>query len=200
MLVVCCAIVFCVFQKGSEYIMRCNFFKTFWVSVCLAAALLPTYAVAQSTNPKTAAVMDFQLVNEMKDYDSAEVTAAQENRLKMISDELRREFMERNLYRVVDNGKASDLIAKIKVTYSLHECHGCEIEIGKALTADRIVIAWVQKVSNLILNLNIEVTDVATGQMVYNKSVDLRGNTDVTWMRGIRYMVNSIVEKKQYLR
>ena len=180
--------------------MRCNFFKTFLVSVCLAAALLPMYAVAQSTNPKSAAVMDFELVNEMKDYDSAEVTAAQENRLKMISDELRREFMERNLYRVVDNGKASDLIAKIKGTYNLHECHGCEIEIGKALQADRIVIAWVQKVSNLILNLNIEVTDVATGQMVYNKSVDLRGNTDVTWMRGIRYMVNSIVEKKQYLK
>lgn len=180
--------------------MRCHFFKTFLVSVCLAATLLPMYAAAQSTNPKSAAVMDFQLVNEMKDYDSAEVTAAQENRLKMISDELRREFMERNLYRVVDNGKARDLIAKIKGTYDLHECHGCEIEIGKALQADRIVIAWVQKVSNLILNLNIEVTDVATGQMVYNKSVDLRGNTDVTWMRGIRYMVNSIVEKKQYLR
>ena len=68
------------------------------------------------------------------------------------------------------------------------------------MQADRIVIAWVQKVSNLILNLNIEVTDVATGQMVYNKSVDLRGNSDVTWVRGIRYMVNSIVEKKQYLR
>ncbi len=68
------------------------------------------------------------------------------------------------------------------------------------MDADRIVIAWVQKVSNLILNLNIEVKDVATGQTVYNKSVDLRGSTDVSWMRGIRYMVNSIVEKKQHLK
>ncbi|MDQ3261408.1 MAG: DUF3280 domain-containing protein [Pseudomonadota bacterium] len=180
--------------------MSCNSFKTFWVSACLAASLAPMYAVAQSTVPKSAAVMDFDLVNEMKDYDSAEVTAAQENRLKMISDELRREFTERDLYRVVDNAKASELVGRLKVTYNLHECHGCEIEIGKALEADRIVIAWVQKVSNLILNLNIEVKDVATGQIVYNKSVDLRGNTDVTWMRGIRYMVNSIVEKKQYLK
>ncbi len=180
--------------------MRRNFFKTFLVSACLAASLLPMYAVAQSPNPKSAAVMDFDLVNEMKDYDSAEMTAAQENRLKMISDELRREFTQRDLYRVVDNAKASDLIAKIKVTYNLHECQGCEIEIGKALEVDRIVIAWVQKVSNLILNLNIEVKDVATGRTVYNKSVDLRGNTDVSWMRGIRYMVNSIVEKKQYLK
>lgn len=52
----------------------------------------------------------------------------------------------------------------------------------------------------LILNLNIEIKDVATGQLVYNKSVDLRGNTDESWLRGIRYMVNSIVEKKQYLK
>ena len=144
--------------------------------------------------------MDFEFVNDMKEYDSPEVTAAQENRLEMVSDELRREFKERNLYRVVDNGKASELIDGVKATYNLRDCQGCEMEIGKALDADRIVIAWVQKVSNLILNLNIEVKDAATGQTVYNKSVDLRGNTDVSWMRGIRYMVNSIVEKKQHLK
>ncbi len=57
-----------------------------------------------------------------------------------------------------------------------------------------------QKVSNLILNLNIEVKDVATGKTLYTKSVDLRSNSDKSWLRGIRYMVDSIAEKKQYLR
>ncbi len=180
--------------------MNSSFLKIFAVSVYLAAYLLPTHAVAQAIVPKSAAVLDFDLVNDMKDYDSAEVKAAQENRLKMISDELRRLFTQRDLYRVVDTGKATELINRLKATYDLRDCHGCEIEIGKTLQADRIVIAWVQKVSNLILNLNIEVKNVATGQLIYNKSVDLRGNTDESWMRGIRYMVNSIVEKKQYLK
>lgn len=63
-----------------------------------------------------------------------------------------------------------------------------------------MVIVWVQTVSNLILSINIEVTDAASGRLVYNKPVDLRGNTDESWLRGIRYMVNSIVEKKQHLK
>jgi hypothetical protein len=180
--------------------LRRSFFQPFFINACVATCLFSMYVGAESTVPKSAAVMDFEFVNDMKEYDSPEVTAAQENRLKMVSDELRREFKERNLYGVVDNGKARELIGDMKATYNLRDCQGCEMEIGRALDADRIVIAWVQKVSNLILNLNIEVKDVATGQTVYNKSVDLRGNTDVSWMRGIRYMVNSIVEKKQHLK
>jgi hypothetical protein len=29
---------------------------------------------------------------------------------------------------------------------------------------------------------------------------DMRGNTEVSWLRGVYYMVDSIVEKKQYLK
>ena len=57
-----------------------------------------------------------------------------------------------------------------------------------------------QKVSNLILNINIEVKDVASGKTLYTKSVDRRSNSDKSWLRGIRYMVDSIAEKKQYAR
>ena len=60
-----------------------------------------------------------------------------------------------------------------------------------------MLTAWVQKVSNLILNLNIEVKDVSTGEVTLKKSVDIRGNTDQSWQRGISYMVRDMVEKKQ---
>lgn len=117
------------------------------IAAYVALSLPAIHAVAQTTAAKSAAVLDFDLLNDMKEYDSAEVKAAQENRLKMISDELRRQFTQRGLYRVVDNGKANELINRLKATYDLRDCHGCEIGIGKALQADRIVIAWVQKVS-----------------------------------------------------
>ena len=68
---------------------------------------------------------------------------------------------------------------------------------GWALGADRVMTAWVQKVSNLILNINIQINDVASGQPLLNKSVDIRGNTDASWERGIRYMVRSMEEKGQ---
>lgn len=41
-------------------------------------------------------------------------------------------------------------------------------------------MAWVtvQKVSNLILNINVYMGDVANDKMTFIKSVDVRGNTD----------------------
>jgi hypothetical protein len=39
-----------------------------------------------------------------------------------------------------------------------------------------------------------------SGKTLYTKSVDLRSNSDKSWLRGIRYMVDSVAEKKQYLR
>jgi hypothetical protein len=169
--------------------------------VCLFAAFgFCLFAPAQAMELKSIAVMDFDLINDMKEYDSPEVTAEQKHRLQMVGDAMRKEFQERRLYRVVDNAKAEALIAGIKATYPMHDCKGCEREIGKALGADRVLFGWVQKVSNLILNLNIEVKGAATGEMLYNKSVDLRGNTDLSWQRGVHYMVDSIAEKKQYLK
>lgn len=153
-----------------------------------------------SPPPKRAAVMDFELINEMRDFESEESQAAQERRLALISDELRREFDQRGMYRTADNSAAAKLIADQKARQDLRNCNGCELDIGRALGADVIILGWVQKVSNLILNLNIEVKDVASGKTLYMKSVDLRGNTDKSWLRGITYMVDSIAEKQQYLR
>ena len=144
--------------------------------------------------------MDFELIDEMRDYETEAAKAAQQRRLALISDALRQEFDQRGIYLVVNNDAAAKLIADQKALQDLRQCNGCELDIGRALNADVIVLCWVQKVSNLILNINIEVKDVASGKMLYRKSVDLRSNSDRSWLRGIRYMVDSIEEKKQYLR
>ena len=49
---------------------------------------------------------------------------------------------------------------------------------------------WVQKVSNLILNMNIVVRDAKTGQIILSKSVDMRGNTKESWSRALDWLVN----------
>ena len=144
--------------------------------------------------------MEFELIDEVRDYETQDSNAAQQRRLALISDALRKVFDQRAMYRTVDNNAAAKLIADQKALQNLRNCNGCEIDIGRALDADVIIIGWVQKVSNLILNVNIEVKDVATGKTLYTKSVDLRSNSDQSWLRGIRYMVDSIEEKKQHLR
>ena len=144
--------------------------------------------------------MDFELVNEMRDYETEASRAAQTQRLTLISDALRQEFDQRGMYRIIDNAPAAKMIADEKAQQDLRNCHGCELDIRRALGADVIILGWVQKVSNLILNVNVEVKDIASGKTLYTKSVDLRGNTDKSWLRGIHYMVDGIAEKKQYLR
>ena len=170
----------------------------FWL--CLFCGAQSQARESGSPAPKRAAVMDFELINEMRDYETAESRSALQQRLLLIDEALRNEFQQRGLYQVVDNAPAAKLIAEEKSLHDLRQCNGCEIDIGRALQADVVILGWVQKVSNLILNVNIEVKDVASGNTLYTKSVDLRSNSDRSWLRGIRYMVDSIEEKRQYQR
>ncbi|HMK14646.1 MAG TPA: DUF3280 domain-containing protein [Burkholderiales bacterium] len=156
-----------------------------WSAACAAGQALPSIAV-----------LDFELIDDTQDDNSATL-AAQQRRLILISEQLRKELNNAGLYRVLDNAPAADYIAKLKSAQELRACNGCEVDIGKKLDADLVLTAWVQKVSNLILNINIEIKSVASGQTILNKSVDIRGNTDQSWSRGISYMVRDMVEKKQ---
>jgi hypothetical protein len=163
----------------------------------LGLALLAC-APASAAEPKSLALMDFELIDEMRQYESAQAHRETDRRLVLITSELAKELARRGMYRVVDPAPAAPLIEKLKASYDLRACNGCEIDIGKALGAERVALCWVQKVSNLILNINIEVHSVPTGQRVYAKSVDIRGNTDEAWLRGVRRLVDNIQERNQH--
>jgi hypothetical protein len=69
------------------------------------------------------------------------------------------------------------------------ECYGCELRMAQALGADYAIVSEVQKVSNLILAMNVMVRDAETGEEIRGLAVDIRGNTDESWSRGIRYVL-----------
>jgi len=156
--------------------------------------LSPLGAGAADALLKSIVMLEFELIDQTLDRASDE---AQRERLKKISSLLRQQFIDKGFYRVLDTAPQQAMIDDMKSRFKLHDCNGCDIDIGRALGADRVMTAWVQKVSNLILNINIQINDVASGQPLLNKSVDIRGNTDASWERGIRYMVRSIEEKGQ---
>jgi hypothetical protein len=139
-------------------------------------------------------MLDFELIDEQAGVVPFPEKAA---RLAMVSQRLRAALLNEGLYDVVDNAPVAQRIQTEAARQSLLECNGCELEIARQAGADRVLLAWVQKVSNLILNLNIEIRDAKTGQPVLVKSVDVRGNTDLSWQRGIDFMVHEMVEKTQ---
>jgi Protein of unknown function (DUF2380) len=164
-------------------------------ALCLAVAA--THAMAA---PQTIAVLDCTLTDDNAAYNDAQTNRIQQARIAMISDNLRSQLRERQLYKVADNAPASGMIAKLDATQDLNACNGCELEVGRKLGVERVGVCWVQKVSNLIININLRIEDVATGKAVFQRSVDIRGNTDLSWQRGVNALAERLADDPSVLR
>ena len=80
---------------------------------------------------------------------------------------------------------------------SLHRCNGCLAEAGQKLGTRLVAIGWVQRVSELILNVNVSVRVAATDEEVLAKSVDLRGNNDESWTRAVAFMLRDWGKRRE---
>ncbi|HJU24932.1 MAG TPA: DUF3280 domain-containing protein [Casimicrobiaceae bacterium] len=140
------------------------------------------------------AVLDFELIDEQN---NPLTKSAQEVRLRNASAQLRHELADRRLYRIVDETPSHDLEERVRSQHAfLYRCGDCAQSIGKSLGVDLVMTPWVQKVSELILNLNVEIYDVTSDRVVLIKSVDMRGNEDESWSRAVRYLVRDMAEKR----
>ena len=72
---------------------------------------------------------------------------------------------------------------------NLQACGGCDRRLAQDLGAALSLTGTVQKVSNLILNINMVVRDVATGRVVAAGSADIRSNSDASWVKGVDWLL-----------
>jgi hypothetical protein len=157
-----------------------------WVFVLCAGSALAAAPDAGAHRPRLV-VLDVELTG---DLGGPEFVAQHDARMKLASARLSESISGTGLYSVVDPAPAQDLIDQLKSQYRyLHDCNGCELDIGRRLAADQVMVAWVNRVSGLILTLNYEIHDVATGQTIAGKTFQFRGDTDVAWTRAIDYLV-----------
>jgi hypothetical protein len=115
------------------------------------------------------------------------VNPAEQHRLDLITKEVRQRLVAAG-YDVID---LSPQQARIADAMPFRNCNSCELPIARTLGADVEVIGMVQKVSNLILNINFQLRDVATGQVLRAGSADIRNNTDESWLRGTSYLIRN---------
>jgi hypothetical protein len=157
--------------------------------LALTFAIVTNGAASQAAS-QSIAMLDCTLIDDNAAYNDADINRVQADRLEMVSGALRDALRERALFRVADNAKAGDLIASLQGTQDMNACNGCELRVAKQLDASRVGVCWVQKISNLILNMNLRVEDAATGATLFQRSVDIRGNTDLSWQRGAKALVD----------
>ena len=146
-------------------------------------ALLCPFAPAQAAAPKTM-VFEFYFDNT-----SPEPTSdAEKARIKTITDELRADLQSSKQYDVI---KASEKPLTSVPDFST--CTSEQVDQAQKAGAELVACGWVQKVSNLILNLNLVIEETKTGKTLRGGSVDIRGNTGVSWDRGLKYLLDEHV-------
>jgi Protein of unknown function (DUF2380) len=150
-------------------------------------------SMASAADPPRLAVFHFELIDSSLQGEIEGIDPADQARLHMIQAELRRRLEESGRFELVDTAPAA---AQIDSAGYLWSCNGCELAIARQLDADLALVGWVQKVSNLILNLNVVMRDTGTREQVFASSVDIRGNTDEGWQHGIGYLLENRLLKE----
>ena len=155
-------------------------------AIIVLLLMLASPAVRAADPPKLA-VFDFEMIDTSLQGEVYGPRSDERDRLMRIGDQLRKELGESGRFRIVD-------ISPVNVAAhqsNLQACGGCDVKLAQQLDADLFITGVVQKVSNLILNINIYVRDVHTGQLVAAASTDMRGNTDESWSRAMNYLVRN---------
>ncbi len=151
------------------------------LSARLAAAATPSEAA------KSVALLDVQFLNDHEDLEPT--TGAERARLALIASLFKAKLEASGRYTFVSI--PADAAGKIAAGPEVGACGGCEFGYGKELGADNVAWIVVQKVSDLILNINVYMADVAATKLAFVHSVDIRGDTDKSWTRGITYLVKN---------
>jgi len=163
-----------------------------FISATLLATIIASHGMYASSyaaeKPASTAVYDFELIDTSLEGSIKGENADETRRLKVISDLLRQLLSRSGKYEVLDLTPVKN---DIDDAGTFNGCNGCDIEIAKKLGASLAITGTVQKVSNLILNINIFVRDTATGRLKQTMSADIRGNTDQSWTRGVRWLVRN---------
>jgi hypothetical protein len=162
--------------------------------VLIAALAHPALvSMAGDATPARIAVFDLELVDSSLQGEMAGLDPADQARLRLVQEELQERLQQSGRFELVDTAPVADQVA---VAGRLWSCNGCEVSIARRLDADLALVGWVQKVSNLILNLNVVIRDTSTREQVFASSVDIRGNTDESWLHGIRYLLDNRLLKE----
>ena len=112
-------------------------------------------------DPPKVAVFDFELIDTSLQGEVDGPRTDEHDRLMRAGQQLRRELAESGKFQLLD-------IAPVNAAAhgsNLQACGGCDVQLAQKLGADLAMTGVVQKVSTLILNINIYVRDVHTGRL-----------------------------------
>jgi hypothetical protein len=138
---------------------------------------------------ETVAVFPFELLDSSQEGELIlKVRPEETKRLALLREELQSRLGASSKFTIVDISKLDD---EVKVAAPLFKCNGCEVDLAKKTGAKLAMLGLVQKFSDTLLAVNIQVIDAETGALKTSYSAGVQGNTDEAWLRGVSYIVRN---------
>ena len=155
--------------------------------IAAPVALMLLLPVSAQAEPPRAAVFDFELVDTSLQGEIDGPRSDEAQRLIRTTEQIRKGLAESGKFTILDIAPVNEAAHHSH----LQACGGCDVDLAQKLGADLAITGVVQKVSNLILSLNIYLRDTRTSRLVAAMSADFRGNTDESWQRTASYLLRN---------
>lgn len=157
-----------------------------WLGGLVAAWLALLAPVAARAETTRIAVFPIEFVDTSQEGEENGARADETARIAMATALLASLLEESGRYTVVE--MAPEAVAG--VSGRILSCNGCELAVADAAGADQEAILMVQKISNLIVDMTLYVRDVESRKALVAATTSIRGNTDESWARGVRWLVD----------
>lgn len=151
-------------------------------------ALRPTAAVAG----QKIAIFPFDMILQKSEEDfyrgPSGPSEDERRRLNLAQAEITKLMTADGRYEAVD---LAGLAQEIGAAAPIHACNGCEVDIAAKAKAELVMTSVVDKISETHLSLNVAIVDVAKSALIKNSSVLIQGNTDESWLHGVKWIVKN---------
>lgn len=158
----------------------------FLATALLTAMVGGAQAEAQASPRMKLAVFDIELDDFSAGGPIAGESAEETARLERMTALARDLLAQSGLFDIVDGSVSSDQRVK---DHWLRKCNGCDADIARALGTDLSFVCFFRKISVMEQNLDIRIRDARTGKLALAAQADLRGETDLSWSRALKFVI-----------
>lgn len=164
-----------------------------------ALLVLVTFAAEADDKPMPIklAVFDMELDDFSAGGPIAGETAVETARLERMTALARDVLSKSGLFELVDTRASKNVMV---TEHWLRKCNGCDSDVARALGADMSFVGFYRKISIMEQSLEIRIRDARTGELVHVSQTDLRGETDESWSRALKFLLRYELVEPEYRR
>ena len=152
----------------------------------ITATMGGAWAQAQTLPRLKLAVFEIELDDFSAGGPLAGESLEETARLQRMTALVRDLLAQSGLFDIIDGSASTDQRVK---DHWLRKCNGCDADIALALGANLSFVCFFRKISVMEQSLDIRIRDANTGRLAHASQADLRGETDQSWSRALKFLI-----------